>query len=179
MSRAAGKIRVLKLFSDLEHSKTFELTAKHLDLDRFDVRALFLNPPRADATPLERYFQSVGIPTQSWSFEGRKDYVATLMRLTRYVRDEKFHAVHAELMWADYVGMPAAWMAGVQNRLMTRWHATVHHREHPSGLKYDRAVNRLATRIIAPSPVAYRIVTEWEHVPVSKVTLLKGLDASL
>ena len=163
---------MLKIFSDLEHSKTFELTAKHLDLDRFDVRAIFMNPPRADAAPLERYFQSVGIPTQSWRFEGRQDYVSTLARLTRHVRAEKFHAVHAELMWADYVGMPAAWMAGVPNRLMTRWHATVHHREHPSGLKYDRVVNRLATRIIAPSRVSYRIVTEWEHVPVSKVTLL-------
>lgn len=168
----AGRIRVLKLFSDLEHSKTFELTARHLDRDRFDVRALFLNPPRAAAVPLERAFAALGIPTQSWKFEGRRDYLSTLLRLTRHLRDEQYHAVHAELMWADYVGMPAAWLARVPVRLMTRWHATVHHREHPSGLKYDRVANRLATRIIAPSRVAYRIVTEWEHVPASKVTLL-------
>ena len=172
MTRAAERIRVLKIFSDLEHSKTFELTAKHLDLDRFDVRALFLNPPRTDAVPLERYFASVGIPTQAWNFAGRPDYLSTLVRLTRHLRQEKYHVVHAELVWADYVAMPAAWMAGVPSRLMTRWHATVHHREHPSGLKYDRVANRLATRIIAPSRVAYRIVTEWEHVPASKVTLL-------
>jgi glycosyltransferase involved in cell wall biosynthesis len=166
------RVRVLTIFSDLEHSKTFELTAKHLDLKRFDVRALFLNPPRAGAVPLEQYFTSIGIPTQSWRFEGRKDYAATLLRLRRHLREEKYHAVHAHLMWADYVGMPAAWLAGVPNRLMTRWHATVHHREHPSGLKYDRIANRLATRIITPSHVTYRILTEWERVPRSKVTRL-------
>jgi glycosyltransferase involved in cell wall biosynthesis len=169
---AFNRIRVLTIFSDLEHSKTFELTARHLDLDRFDVRALFLNPPRANIVPLEQCFTSIGIPTQSWRFEGRKDYAATLLRLRRHLKEEKYHAVHAQLMWADYLGMPAAWMAGVPNRLMTRWHATVHHREHPSGLKYDRIANRLATRIITPSLVTYRIVTEWERVPRSKVTLL-------
>jgi glycosyltransferase involved in cell wall biosynthesis len=68
--------------------------------------------------------------------------------------------------------MPAAWLAGVRARLITRWHATVHHTEHPHGRKYDRLVNHLATRIIAPGTVTYRILTEWERVPRSKVTLL-------
>ena len=118
MNSRFDRVRVLTIFSDLEHSKTFELTAKHLDLTRFDVRALFLNPPRAGAVPLEQYFTSIGIPTQSWRFEGRKDYAATLLRLRRHLKEEKYHAVHAHLMWADYVGMPAAWLAGVPNRLM-------------------------------------------------------------
>jgi glycosyltransferase involved in cell wall biosynthesis len=170
--RTLDKVRVLTILSDLEHSKTFELIARHLDRDRFDVRALFLNPPREGAAPLEQYFSSIGIPTETWRFEGRRDYAGTLLRLRRHLKDGKYHAVHAHLMWADYLGMPAAWMAGVPNRLMTRWHATVHHREHPSGLKYDRIANRLATRIITPSRVTYRILTEWEHVPERKVTLL-------
>ena len=63
MNSRFDRVRVLTIFSDLEHSKTFELTAKHLDLTRFDVRALFLNPPRAGAVPLEQYFTSIGIPT--------------------------------------------------------------------------------------------------------------------
>jgi glycosyltransferase involved in cell wall biosynthesis len=172
MTSGFDRIRVLKIFSDLEHSKTFELVARHLDLTRFDIRVLFLNPPRDSVAPLEQCFRSLGVPTDAWRFEGRHDYLATLLRLRRRLREEKFHVVHAQLMWADYVGMPAAWMAGVPNRLMTRWHATVHHREHPSGLKYDRVANRLATRIITPSKVAQRIVTDWEQVPPGKVTLL-------
>jgi len=172
MTRASGRIRVLNIFSDLEHSKTFELTAKHLDLDRFDFRVLVLNPASRGVVPLERYFRSLGIPTQAWDFAGRIDYIATLRRLRRHLKTEKYHVVHTHLMWACYLGMPAAWMVGVPRRLMTRWHATVHHREHPSGLKYDRLVNRLATHIITPGAVTYRIVTEWEHVPPHKVTLL-------
>jgi glycosyltransferase involved in cell wall biosynthesis len=172
MRSASDRIRVLNIFSDLEHSKTFELTAKHLDLDRFDFRVLLLNPPGRGVVPLERYFRSLGISTQAWDFRGRIDYIPTLLRLRRHLKNEKYRVVHTHLMWASYLGMPAAWLAGVPRRLMTRWHATVHHREHPSGLKYDRLVNRLATHIITPGAVTYRIVTEWEHVPRSKVTLL-------
>jgi glycosyltransferase involved in cell wall biosynthesis len=173
MTMKGKRVRVLNIFSNLEHSKMFELTARHLDRDRFDFRALFLNPAGGGgATPLERSFASLGFPTESWNFEGRTDYGRTLLRLARRLKRENHQVVHAHLMWAYYVAMPAAWLAGVRTRLMTRWHATVHHREHPHGLKYDRLVNHLATRIIAPGTVTYRILTEWEHVPRSKVTLL-------
>lgn len=165
-------IRVLNIFSDLEHSKTFELVADHVDRARIDFRALFLNPSASDEAPLVRHFTSLGIPTTCWTFRGRRDYLSTLLRLRRTLIAEHYDVVHTHLMWAHYVGIPAAWLAGVRRRIMTRWHATTHHREHPGGLKYDRTVNRLATRIIAPSAATARILTEWEHVPAAKVTQL-------
>ena len=166
------KIRVLNIFSNLEHSKMFELTAEHLDRERFDFRVLFLNPARSEGCVLERFFRSQGIPTQSWVFRGKRDYLTTFWRLIRHLREQRYDVVHTHLIWAHYVGIPAAWIARVPTRLMTRWHATVHHAEHSHGLKYDRLVNRLATRIITPGSVTYRIVTEWEHVSPAKVTLL-------
>lgn len=172
MTSSETRIRVLNIFSNLQQSRMFELTAQHLDQDRFDFRALLLNPASVETCHLERSLTSLGIPTDSWNFSGTRDYASALLRLTRRLKTEKCQVVHTHLRWASYVGIPAARMAGVPARLLTRWHAAEHHREHPGSVKYDRIVNTLATHIITPGRVTYRIVTDWEHVPEAKVTLL-------
>jgi glycosyltransferase involved in cell wall biosynthesis len=166
------RVRVLNVLSHLEQSKMFELIARHVDLRRLDFRVLFLNPPHPTPVPLAASFEAAGIPVESWSFRGYRDYPRTLARLTAYLRRERIDAVHAHLAWASYVAMPAAFAAAVPVRMLTRHHGDEHHRAHPGWVKCDRLASWFATRVITPGVVTHRIVTEWERVPPRKVRLL-------
>lgn len=169
MTHPTRPLRVLNVFSDLPHSGMFELTVKHLDRTRIDFHALLLNPPTPEMSPLERAFRDAGIPTSTWPFRGSRDYLRTSVRLTRHLRAARYDIVHTHLRWAYYVGMPAAYLARVPVRVLTRWHAAEHHREHPGAVKVDKLTSALATHIIAPGPVTQRILVEWEGVPAGKV----------
>ena len=163
---------MLNVFSELPHSGMFELTVKHLDRARIDFHALLLNPPTPEMPPLERAFREAQIPTSTWAFRGQRDYLRTLLRLTRHLRSVRYDIVHTHLRWAYYAGLPAAYLARVPVRVLTRWHAAEHHREHPRAVKFDKAASALATHLIAPGSVAERILIEWEGVPPAKVTRL-------
>jgi glycosyltransferase involved in cell wall biosynthesis len=75
------------------------------------------------------------------------------------------------------LGLTAAWLLRIPKRIYTRHHATIHHREYPSGLKWDKLCNFLATDIIAISENVKRILIEREKAQPNKVTVIRhGFD---
>lgn len=88
--------------------------------------------------------------------------------------------VHCHLFQASIIGILSARLAGVKKRIYTRHHADVHHVYFPNAVKYDRLVNRNATRIIAVSKVIRELLTRLEHVDERRITVIPhGLPQQL
>jgi glycosyltransferase involved in cell wall biosynthesis len=85
--------------------------------------------------------------------------------------------VHTHLWQANLLGLSAAWLLGIKNRIYTRHHATIHYHEFPAGRKWDVLCNALATDIIAISQNIKDILIEWDRTDAKKVVLIPhGFD---
>lgn len=163
------KIKVVWVLSDFDRLQMFELTMRYLNKSTFDIKVILLNKK---ISYFGEYLQSIGIPVENWVYHGKQDALKTTFKLLKLFLLKRPHIIHTHMIDATYTGQVAGWLAGVPVRIFTRWHANTHHREHPKGLKYDKLINRLATHIITPGNVTYRIVTKWEKVKAEKVSLL-------
>lgn len=92
-----------------------------------------------------------------------------LLRLLFKLRPE---IVHTHLWRANLLGLTTAWVLRVPKRIFTRHHATIHYDQHPSGLKWDKMCNRMATDIIAISKNTEDILISKDKANPAKVHLI-------
>jgi len=168
-----AKKKLVYIVSDVEKSLAFEWTAEHLR-SRFDLFFLLLGKKE---TPLTHFLDASSI---RYGVIADADYPSRIKQwflIFGVLRREKPAIVHIHLWRAMLLGLPAAWLLRVPRRIFTRHHATLHHREHPSGLKWDKLCNSLATDIIAISANIRQLLIEQEGVPARKVHLVHhGFD---
>lgn len=70
------------------------------------------------------------------------------------------------------MGLTAAKLAGVNQRIYTRHHSDYHHQYFPKAVKYDRYSNWLSTDIVAISEVVKNILTTKEKVKEEKIHVI-------
>ncbi|MEP7265714.1 MAG: glycosyltransferase [Bacteroidota bacterium] len=130
--------RLIYIISNINNSLGFEWLAGSIDKNKFEVEYVFLNP---DVPPLMKLFISRGYATQFIKFDGKKDLPSVTFKLIRHFSKSKPDIVHGHLFEASLAGMAAAWFCRIPQRIYTRHHSTLHHREHPSVVKYDKLIN--------------------------------------
>lgn len=90
---------------------------------------------------------------------------------------ERPTTVHTHLWQANLLGISAAWLLRIKQRVYTRHHATVHYREFPSGRKWDILCNHMATKIVAISENVKMILVNLDKADVNKIKLIHhGFD---
>lgn len=105
------------------------------------------------------------------------DYVFAIFHCIKYFRHHKTQVVHCHLLKANLIGLSAAWILSVPERIYTRHHSTYHHRFSGKGVLLDRMINWLSTSIIAISRKTKMVLVEKENVPTFKVRLVPhGFD---
>jgi len=167
------KKKLIYLVSDVSKSLAFEWTATHLQ-NRFDLFFILIG---SDQTPLSVYLLTRGIRHVVISDAAHPSMVRKLIAILGILRREHAAIVHIHLWRAMLLGLPAAWLLRVPKRIFTRHHATIHYKQYPSGLKWDKLCNALATDIVAISDNIREILVEWEKVPSKKVHLIHhGFD---
>ncbi len=170
-----AKRKLVYIVSDVEKSLAFEWTAEHLK-NRFDLFFLLLGEKK---TPLMQFLDDSSI---RYVVVATADYPSRLkqwFKVFSVLRKEKPAIVHIHLWRAMLLGLSAAWLLRVPMRIFTRHHATIHHVKYPSGLKWDKLCNYLATDIVAISKSIETILTVWEGAPPQKVHLIHhGFDLS-
>ncbi len=165
--------KVALILSNINKALAFEWIAGGLK-DRFDIHFILLYPGESE---MEKFLLLEKIKVLPVSYRGKKDFPAAVMRIRNYLKKEKIETVHAHLLDAGMAGLLAAKMAGVRQRIYTRHHATSHHVYHPHAVRYDKWINRMATKIVATSENVKQVLMEREQVPEEKIVLIHhGFD---
>jgi len=105
------------------------------------------------------------------AFSGKKDYVRATMQTRKFLKKNRTDIVHCHMRDANFIGLTAAKLSSIKKRIYTRHHSTYNHLYFPKAVKFDKAVNQLATEIVVISDVVKKTLLK-EDVPESKLTLI-------
>jgi glycosyltransferase involved in cell wall biosynthesis len=155
---------VVYIISDVSKALAFEWIAERLPL-----AFILLNPGPSE---LEQHLRTRGMTVERVLCRSKRDWPIALLRMIRILRSWHPQTVHCHLMPATLLGLLAARFVHVPQRILTRHYSTFHHHYFPRGVIWDYICNRLATQIVAISPVVWRVLTEREGVASEKVTLI-------
>jgi len=168
------RVKVFYIISDLEKALAFEWVNDFIDASKIELHFILIGKTE---TPLIKFLRQRGTPHHVIPYASKKDLLKTWLAVFGILRREKPDVVHTHLWVANMVGLTAAWASRVSRRIYTRHHATVHYRQYPSGLKWDKLANRLATNIVAISKSIEEILVAWDKAPKKKVTIIHhGFD---
>lgn len=153
--------------SGVDGSRQLEQTALRL---RQKAKIVFLLLNKRPGT-FQMFLEAHQIPVRRFSPERPLLPIACIL-LVLYFLLRRPKVVHAHLFDAGVVGLTAAWLARVPQRMYTRHHSTIHHQYFRAGLKWDKLCNKLATAVVAPSKTVQDVLTDMEGVPGWKVALV-------
>lgn len=167
------KKTVVYIVSDVDKALAFEWVATHLSY-KYDLSFILLC--KKD-TQLEKYLVDCGIRCYVISDNSHPGLVRKWLRLLSVLRKLRGDVVHTHLWRANILGLTAAWLLRINKRILTRHHAMVHYDQYPSGRKWDRLCNFMATDIIAPSLNTFTILQRLDKAPIAKLHLVHhGFD---
>ncbi len=162
--------KVMYILSNIDKSNEFEWVADRMDKSRFAIS--FVSIHSQENTAHHQFCKERNIPFFHVSYAGKKDIATALWQTVKILRREKPDVVHAHLFEGGLIGITAAFIAGIKKRIYTRHYATQHHEYAPSGVKYDKLVNKLSTQVIATCGNVQEVLTEMEGCPENKVVLI-------
>lgn len=162
-------IKVVYILSLIFKSLEYEWIVRYLDRSKIELVFILLNPIPSE---LQQWLIDNGIKTYYIPFHGKKSYPRCLYKTIKILKHERPDFVNCNLLDANMIGLTAAWMTGVKNRVYTRHHSTFHHVYFRKGRYYDYYANGLATQIVAVSSLVKKVLVEYEGVPSEKVRLI-------
>ncbi len=162
---------IVYMISDINKALSFEWIAIHLK-NKIDLNFVLLGKPKS---LLSVFLKANSIPFYDVKLVNNRIFV--WFKILKILYQLKPDIVHTHLWQANLLGLSAAWVLRIPKRIFTRHHATVHYREHPSGRKWDRLCNVIATDIIAISKNIEDILIRMDRADAKKVNLLHhGFD---
>lgn len=139
-----------------------------LDQVKYDVTYLILVEP---GNPVEDYVVALrqqGVRTERLIIRADVDPIA-FWRVFRYIKQGGFDLVVTHLVHADFYGLLAAHLAGVQHLISVRHNDNPFRGEFPLN-SFLRRLYRVCDRTIAISDWLARFCTEVEAIPSDKIT---------
>ncbi|GAB4460374.1 MAG: glycosyltransferase [Bacteroidales bacterium] len=168
------KIKVVAVFSLIEHANEFYWYAKYIDKSKFELHCIFLNPTE---TPVQNEISALDVSCYFIQYRGKKNLPSALFKIMKLLKIIKPDIIHPQLFDASFITLTAAWLLGLKNRLHTRHHSDIHHKYHQQAVKYDKWINRLSQKIICPSEQTKSILIEKEFADKNKITVIRhGFD---
>jgi len=168
-------IKIIYIISNIEKALAFEWINDFLPDSKFHLSFILIGHK---GSALARYLTRSGTEVHEVRSRGKRDFPVVLANLLWYLIWHRPHVVHTHLMDANLMGLSAAWVLKIHKRVFTRHHATLHYREYPKGLKWDKWCNGIATDIIAVSKNVSDILVLRDGVLRKKVHLIPhGFDA--
>jgi glycosyltransferase involved in cell wall biosynthesis len=160
---------IVYIISDIDKAIAFEWIAESLPSSKYTVSFILLNPADSD---LERFLVNSGHRVTRVICATKTDWLRAFWQVKRILDKWKPDIIHCHLLTASLIGLTAARLSGVKNRIYTRHHSSQHHVYHRRGIWLDKYCNYMSTRIVAISKVVKEILINWEHVPEKKILLI-------
>lgn len=161
-----SKKNITFIVSDVEKAIAFEWIIEQLDYSRFNLSFVLIN---SEETPLHHFIMEKGLAVFTIANRGKFDLPASTIKCAKILKKLKSDVVHCHLLTANLVGLSAAKLVGIKNRIYTRHHSDYHHIYHKKAIKLDKYCNRLATKIISISDVVTEVLVCMENVPLHKI----------
>ncbi len=103
--------------------------------------------------------------------------VYQLMRLALFLRRGQFHVIHAHDLWANLLGVPAAWLARTPVIICSRRYLADLDWYTPWRNKIIRTIYRLSTHVIVNSASVRQLLVERDRLPAEKIHVIyNGVD---
>jgi len=163
------KKNITYIISNIDKAIAFEWIVERLSKEKFSLSFLLLNP---GSSFLHDYLERNNIPVKTVRYRGKKDALRAFLATVAFLKKQRSDMVHCHLFDAGVIGLAAASLLGIKDRIYTRHHSSFHHTYHKHAVKYDLFINRRATHIIAITSIVRDILIEQEKVPPSKVSLI-------
>lgn len=161
------KEKVVYVISRIDYALAFDWVDQYINKDKFELHFIFLNP---SSPKLHTMFKDRGTFSYFIPFSKKLDYPSVAFKLLKLFNKIKPDVVHLHLIDACLTAMPVAYLMGVKKRIYTRHHSTYHFDYFPHAVKYDKFLNRLATKIIAISDNVKDVLINKEKADPSRVT---------
>jgi len=120
-------------------------------------------------TPFTNYLSNKGIEYQTIISTSRLSLIRGFFKILFLLLKLKPCIVHTHLREANFLGLTAAWLSGVKNRIYTRHHSTFNIEYYPREVKWDKYLNKISTKIISISKNVTNVLLNEENVSASKV----------
>lgn len=177
----APKIKILHVrdSSGLFGAERVILTiGNNLPKERFHFHLLCLQGPQQLGEPLLDRAKSLGLPASALAVRGRLD-LSAILRLRRFLKDNRIDLLHCHDFKANFYGWLAAWGLGIP-KVVTAHGSTRDSLKKKAYLLFDELVNyRFFDRIIAVSEDLQEQLVR-RHIPAAKILLIQnGLDFDL
>jgi glycosyltransferase involved in cell wall biosynthesis len=161
--------KVAIIVSNIGRAIAFEWIIQSINRSKFELYFILLNP---GPSHLAQYCRNSNVPVIEIKYRSKKDIPRSILKVRKYLKNNKIDVVHCNLVDAGLVGLFAARWAGIKNRIYSRHHADFHHAYFPRGVRYDRLINKWATKIIAVSQVVKDVLVNKEKVVENKIELV-------
>jgi len=162
-------LTVTYIISDINRSVAFEWIANNIDPERIRLRFILLNPSKS---LLQQFLEEQGLPVTTIICKSKADWPRVILMLVKTLRRNRPDIIHCHLQQASILGLLAGKLAGINKRIYTRHHSSLHHVYFPKGVFWDKWCNSLATKIIAISDSVREILVDWEKASPSKVLVI-------
>jgi L-malate glycosyltransferase len=130
--------------------------------------------------PFLEVLQREGIPVVE--FRKEKTHLSLnglyqLLRLAIFLHRGRFHVVHAHDLWANLLGVPAAWLARTPIVISSRRYQADLDWYKPWRTKVIRLIYRLSTHVVVNSSSVREILVKRDALPPEKVRIIyNGVD---
>lgn len=161
--------KITYIVSCIDKSLEFEWAAKYLS-GKYELEFILINAKQN--TTLSNYLNSVSVKNYFIKYRGKRDLFFAFVKVFLCLFRTKPDLINAHLFDATFIGLPAAFLCGIKQRLYTRHHSDLHHVYFPHAIKYDKLNNKLATHIIAVSETVKDILVQKEGVNPLKITVV-------
>ena len=141
---ARQKIKVTCIFTHLIRWVPFELVAKHINKDKFEIDYIILNK----SDPIIAYLKELNIRHRVTSFPDYSNTPEMVKFLYEHLLENKTDIVHTHWFAGSLTGMQAAYYAQVPVRIFTREHPSIKYYSRHAASKH-RLIWECATNVIA------------------------------
>ena len=171
MMIARQKIKVTCIFTHLIRWVPFELVAKHINKDKFEIDYIILNK----SDPIIAYLKELNIRHRVTSFPDYSNTPEMVKFLYEHLLENKTDIVHTHWFAGSLTGMQAAYYAQVPVRIFTREHPSIKYYSRHAASKH-RLIWECATNVIAVTNKSKEGMIE-DGIPEHKITLIPtGFD---
>ncbi len=164
----------LYVISQVDKSLALEWFFRELYAKHTPIHIIFLHPKTPE---LQKYCVQLGYKTKWIKYQGKKDIPLAFIKTFSEIFTIRPSLIHTHLFDASLIGLSAAWLLRIKQRIHTRHHASMHHEYFQQAIKYDLFINKLSTKIIAISENIKNILIDREKVKAEKITVIShGFD---
>lgn len=166
--------KVTYIISNIDRWIAFEWIIENIDRSIVDLNFILIN---SKDSYFEKYLIDHDIQFVQFNYNSKTQLIWAIFRTAKILRHWKTNIVHTHFLDANIIGLTAARLVGIKNRIYTRHHSIFHHQYAKTGIYWDKICNRLATKIISISSVVTKTLIQKEKVSPMKIEMIHhGFD---